>query len=44
VGDLVAEFLRVSELVGAGIEIAAEEGCGPGWRVRIGHENRDRVL
>ena len=28
-GDLVAESMLVGEFVGAGVEIAAEEGCGP---------------
>ena len=29
-GDLVEECSLVGEFVGAGIEVAAEEGCGPG--------------
>jgi len=45
-GDLVEEFSRVGELVGAGVEIAAEEGGGPCYRSGVGmsHKNRGGVL
>jgi hypothetical protein len=43
-GDLVAEFLLVREFVGAGVEVAAEEGCGPGGLGWVGHEGAGTLV
>ena len=47
-GDFVNEFSFVGEFVGAGVEVAAEEGCGPcdwvGWGVWWRHKGCGGVL